>query len=165
MVLPLFIGIAITIQTFSPSPTDDEIITGTYVFKEYDTDRIGTKGSSRRIDLFIASTGEQFAIPESLKDKEFIIGKSYTISYTIGFFYNSIYTMSDGENVLLSEADNAIIREHNIASYPKIIIEIVAFYFISTTVFNIFPLCFVYKEIYILNKKIKKRRERRNKTE
>ncbi len=165
MVLPLFIVIVITIQTFSPPPTDDKIITGTYVFKEYDTDRISTRGSSRRINLFIASTGEQFAIPDSLKDENFIIGKSYTIGYTIGFFYNSIYTMSDGENVLLAEVDQNIIREQNIASYPKNIIESVTFFFGFAAVSNIFPLCFIYKEIYILNKKIKKRRERNSKKE
>ena len=161
MVLPLFIAIVITIQTFSPPPSDDKIITGTYVFKECDTDRIGTRRSGGRINLFIASTGEQFAIPDSLKDENFIIGKSYTIGYTIGFFYSSIYTMSDGENVLLSEVDQDIIREQNIASYPKNIIESVTIFFVFAAVSNIFPLFFVYKEIYFLNKKIKQRRKRR----
>ena len=69
--------------------------------------------------------------------------------------------MSDGENVLLAEVDQDIIREQNIASYPKNIIGSVTIFFVFAAVSNIFPLFFVYKEIYFLNQKIKQRRKRR----
>ena len=161
----LIVMLIIVIGTLKPLPT--ETYSGNYILKEIDTDRHGGRHGGNSVKIFVAQSGERFAVPTGLMDiDELESGNTYNITYYVGFLYQRIYTISDGSNVLISEADQIAYREKNISEMHIALLVIGGIWLVLILMLNLGLLSWsYYKKIFEINKKIKKRRERRNKTE
>ena len=164
-VVSLILVLIIVIGTLKPLPT--ETYSGSYILKEIDTDRHGGRHGGNSVKIFVAQSGERFAVPTGLMDiDELESGNSYNITYYVGFLYQHIYTISDGSNALISEADQIAYREKNISEMHIALLVIGGIWLVLILMLNFGLLSWsYYKKIFEINEKIKKRRERRNKTE
>ncbi len=156
----ILISAILAFAAFMPLPT--ELQSGTYVFKEHRINRNSRgKAGASYTDLFVAESGDEFAIKFDEAVDKFEKGKTYEITYDVGFLYRFIYTATDGENIIISEADHVKLREENIKDFPK---DILITFCISLGLAFIMNLPFILltcrgtKEI---DQKIKKRREKR----
>ena len=161
----LILALILIIATLKPLPT--ETYSGSFVLKEIDTDRHGGRLGGNNVEVFVAQSGERFAIPTGLMDiDELEIGNTYDITYYIGFLYQRIYTISDSSNVYISENDQITYREKNISEMHIDLLVIGGIWLVLTLLLNFGLLSWsCYKKVFEINKKIEKRRERRNKTE
>lgn len=161
----LILALILIIATLKPLPT--ETYSGSFVLKEIDTDRHGGRLGGNNVEVFVAQSGERFAIPTGLMDiDELEIGNTYDITYYIGFLYQRIYTISDSSNVYISENDQIAYREKNISEMHIDLLVIGGIWLVLTLLLNFGLLSWsCYKKVFEINKKIQKRRERRNKTE
>lgn len=161
----LILALILIIATLKPLPT--ETYSGSFVLKEIDTDRHGGRLGGNNVEVFVAQSGERFAIPTGLMDiDELEIGNTYDITYYIGFLYQRIYTISDSSNVYISENDQISYCEKNISEMHIDLLVIGGIWLVLTLLLNFGLLSWsCYKKIFEINKKIQKRRERRNKKE
>ena len=161
----LILALILIIATLKPLPT--ETYSGSFVLKEIDTDRHGGRLGGNNVEVFVAQSGERFAIPTGLMDiDELEIGNTYDITYYIGFLYQRIYTISDSSNVYISENDQIAYRKKNISEMHIDLLVIGGIWLVLTLLLNFGLLSWsCYKKVFEINKKIQKRRERRNKTE
>ena len=161
----LILALILIIATLKPLPT--ETYSGSFVLKEIDTDRHGGRHGGNSVKIFVSQSGERFAVPTGLMDiDELESGNTYNITYYVGFLYQRIYTISDGSNVLISEADQIAYREKNISEMHIALLVIGGIWLVLILTLNLGLLSWsYYKKIFEINKKIEKRRERRNKTE
>ena len=158
----LILVLMIVIGTVKPLPT--ETYSGSYALQEIDTDRHGGRHGSNRVKIFVAQTGERFAIPTGLIDMdELEVGRSYDITYYIGFLYQRIYTISDGSSRMISESDQIEYREKNISELPTVLLIFGGIWLALTLLFNFGLLSWVcYQPIFEINQKIEKRRAKRS---
>ena len=161
----LIVALIIVIGTLKPLPT--ETYSGNYILKEIDTDRHGGRHGGNSVKIFVAQSGERFAIPTGLMDiDELESGNTYNITYYVGFLYQHIYTISNGSNVLISEADQIAYREKNISEMHIALLVIGGIWLVLILMLNSGLLSWsYYKKIFEINKKIQKRRDKRNKKE
>jgi hypothetical protein len=164
-VVLLIVVLIIVIGTLKPLPT--ETYNGNYILKEIDTDRHGGRHGGNSVKIFVAQSGERFAVPTGLMDiDELESGNTYNITYYVGFLYQRIYTISNGSNVLISEADQIAYREKNISEMHIALLVIGGIWLVLILMLNLGLLSWSdYKKIFEINKKIKKRRDKRNKKE
>ena len=161
----LILALILIIATLKPLPT--QTYSNNFVLKKIDTDNHHHRYGSTTTTLFVAQSGEELAIPTGLLDPdELQIGKSYSITYYVGFLYQFIYTIEDNSQVLISENDQIAYREQKISELGTSLIWIGIIWLISTILLNSLLLNWLcYKKIFEINQKIKKRRERRAKKE
>ena len=161
----IIVALIIVIGTLKPLPT--ETYSGTYILKEIDTDRHGGRHGGNSVKIFVAQSGERFAVPIGLMDiDELESGNTYNITYYVGFLYQRIYTISDGGNVLISEADQIAYREKNISEMHIDLLVIGGIWLVLTLLLNFGLLSWsCYKKVFEINQKIEKRRAKRNKKE
>ncbi len=162
VVLGFFILISaiFAFAAFKPLPT--ELESGTYVFEEHRTRRNPRgKHGSNITDLFVSTNGDEFAIKFDEAVDKFEKGRTYDITYYVGFLYSFIYTATDGENVIISEEDHIKLREENIKDFPK---DILITFCISLGLALIMNLPFIlltYRGTKEIDQKINRRREKR----
>lgn len=161
----MIVVLIIVIGTLKPLPT--ETYSGNYILKEIDTDRHGGRHGGNSVKIFVAQSGERFAVPTGLMDiDELESGNTYNITYYVGFLYQRIYTISDGGNALISEADQIAYREKNISEMHIALLVIGGIWLVLILMLNLGLLSWsYYKKIFEINEKIKKRRDKRNKKE
>ena len=161
----LIIALLIVFGALKPLPT--ETYSGSFVLKEIDTDRHGGRHGGNSVKIFDAQRGERFAIPTGLLDiDELEIGITYDITYYIGFLYPRIYTISDSNNVYISENDQIAYREKNISEMHIALLVIGGIWLVLTLLLNFGLLSWsCYKKVFEINQKIEKRRAKRNKKE
>ena len=161
----LIIALLIVFGALKPLPT--ETYSGSFVLKEIDTDRHGGRLGGNNVEVFVAQSGERFAIPTGLMDiDELEIGNTYDITYYIGFLYQRIYTISDSNNVYISENDQIAYREKNISEMHIDLLMIGGIWLVLTLLLNFGLLSWsCYKKVFEINQKIEKRRAKRNKKE
>ena len=161
----LILALILIIATLKPLPT--ETYSGSFVLKEIDTDRHGGRLGGNNVEVFVAQSGERFAIPTGLMDiDELEIGNTYDITYYIGFLYQRIYTISDSSNVYISENDQIAYREKNISEMHIDLLVIGGIWLVLTLLLNFGLLSWsCYKKVFEINQKIEKRRAKRNKKE
>ena len=161
----LILALILIIATLKPLPT--ETYSGSFVLKEIDTDRHGGRLGGNNVEVFVAQSGERFAIPTGLMDiDELEIGNTYDITYYIGFLYQRIYTISDSNNVYISENDQIAYREKNISEMHIDLLVIGGIWLVLTLLLNFGLLSWsCYKKVFEINQKIEKRRAKRNKKE
>ena len=159
----LILALILIIATLKPLPT--ETYSGSFVLKEIDTDRHGGRLGGNNVEVFVAQSGERFAIPTGLMDiDELEIGNTYDITYYIGFLYQRIYTISDSNNVYISENDQIAYREKNISEMHIDLLVIGGIWLVLTLLLNFGLLSWsCYKKVFEINQKIEKRRAKRNK--
>ena len=164
-VVSLILVLIIVIGTLKPLPT--ETYSGNYILKEIDTDRHGGRHGGNSVKIFVAQSGERFAVPTGLMDiDELESGNTYNITYYVGFLYQHIYTISDGSNALISEADQIAYREKNISEMHIALLVIGGIWLVLTLLLNFGLLSWsCYKKVFEINQKIEKRRAKRNKKE
>ncbi len=144
---------------FKPLPT--ELQSGTYVFEEHRTRRTGGKTGANYTDLFVAESGDEFAIKFDEAVEKFEKGRTYEITYYVGFLYSFIYTATDGENVIISEADHVKFRKENIKDFPKDFLITFCISLGLALVMNLPFILLTYRGTKEINQKIKKRREKK----
>ena len=161
----MILALILIIATLKPLPT--ETYSGSFVLKEIDTDRHGGRLGGNNVEVFVAQSGERFAIPTGLMDiDELEIGNTYDITYYIGFLYQRIYTISDSNNVYISENDQIAYREKNISEMHIALLVIGGIWLVLTLLLNFGLLSWsCYKKVFEINQKIEKRRAKRNKKE
>ena len=161
----LILALILIIATLKPLPT--KTYNNNFVLKKIDTDNHHHRYGSTTTTLFVAKSGEEFAIPTGLLDPNVLqIGKSYSITYYVGFLYQFIYTIEDNSQVLISENDQIAYRNQNISELGTSLVWFGIIWLISTILLNSLLLNWLcYKKIFEINQKIKKRRERRAKKE
>lgn len=161
----LILALILIIATLKPLPT--ETYSGSFVLKEIDTDRHGGRLGGNNVEVFVAQSGERFAIPTGLMDiDELEIGNTYDITYYIGFLYQRIYTISDSSNVYISENDQIAYREKNISEMHIDLLVIGGIWLVLTLLLNFGLLSWsCYKKVFEINQKIEKRLAKRNKKE
>ncbi len=161
----LIVALIIVIGTLKPLPT--ETYSGSYILKEIDTDIHGGRHGGNSVKIFVAQSGERFAVPTGLMDiDELESGNIYNITYYVEFLYQRIFTISDGGNVLISKADQIAYREKNISELHVSLLVIGEIWLVLILMLNFGLLSWsYYKKIFEINKKIKKRRSKRNKKE
>ena len=161
----LIIALLIVFGALKPLPT--ETYSGSFVLKEIDTDRHGGRHGGNSVKIFVAQSGERFAIPTGLMDiDELKVGQIYDITYYVGFLYQRIYTISDSSNVYISENDQIAYREKNISEMHIALLVIGGIWLVLTLLLNFGLLSWsCYKKVFEINQKIEKRRAKRNKKE
>ncbi len=144
-----------------------EVQTGQYVFSNYETiDMLVYKSNRTERDYFVASDGTRLAFPPSYGEGSFDLtkGNTYEISYYTTFMFTEIYTLSDGENILISEADYAQMCKSVAKEMHKVFIAIFVIFFLLNCLFTFI----LYnhhgrrrrQEIKEIDHKIAKRREK-----
>ncbi len=144
-----------------------EVQTGQYIFSEYETiDMLVYKSNRTERDYFVASDGTRLAFPPSYGEGSFdlVKGKTYEISYYTTFMFTEIYTLSDGENMLISETDYAQMCKNVTKGMCKVFITIFVISFFLDCLFTFI----LYnhhgrrrrQEIKEIDHKIAKRREK-----
>ncbi len=116
-----------------------EVQTGQYIFSEYETiDMLVYKSNRTERDYFVASDGTRLAFPPSFGKGSFdlVKGKTYEISYYTTFMFTEIYTLSDGENMLISEADYAQMCKNVTKGMCKVFITIFVISFLLDCLFT-----------------------------
>ena len=161
----LIIALLIVFGALKPLPT--ETYSGSFVLKEIDTDRHGGRLGGNNVEVFVAQSGERFAIPTGLMDiDELEIGNTYDITYYIGFLYQRIYTISDSNKIYISENDQIAYREKNISEMHIALLVIGGIWLVLTLLLNFGLLSWsCYKKVFEINQKIEKRRAKRHKEE
>ena len=158
----LILALIIVIGTVKPLPT--ETYSGSYALQEIDTDRHGGRHGGHSVKIFVAQSGERFAIPSGLIDMdELEVGRIYDITYYIGVLYQRVYTISDGNRLMISESDQIEYREKNISELPTVLLIFGGIWLALTLLFNFGLLSWVcYQPIFEINQKIEKRRAKRS---
>ena len=146
-------------------PIPDELITETHVFDRYINSKSGA--TSRQIGspaYFVSTTGEQFAISFADED-DFAKGKSYEISYSEGLLYTRAYIVTDGVNTIVSLEDYHESREERIRDVNIVMLILFGVYLLIALPVNLIGIRSVIYDIREIDKKIEKRRAKRNKKE
>ncbi len=155
----ILISAIFAFAAFKPLPT--ELESGTYVFEKHRTIRTGGKVGANYTDLFVAENGDEFAIKFDEAVDKFEKGKTYEITYYVGFLYRFIYTATDGKNIIISEADHIKLRKENIKGFPKDILIVFCISLGLALIMNMPFFLLTCKELKEINQKIKKRRKKR----
>ncbi|MBO5702270.1 MAG: hypothetical protein J6S71_07500 [Clostridia bacterium] len=160
LIFPIIIFSSLLFNAFKPLP--DVLITETHVFSEYLRKQSG-KGA-RRPARFLSSTGEIFALKFADED-DFVKGETYEITYYVGLFYPWTYTISNGEEMIVSEQDWIDQKNENINNLPRDGLICFGIYLIIAIMVNMALGFFSLGNIREINHKIEKRRAKRNKKE
>lgn len=157
LAIPVFIFSLFLITALAPIP--DVLITETHVFQKYvEKESYKTGGHPA---YFVSTFGDCFAIRFAEAD-DFVVGKAYEISYKAGIFHTWAYTISDGEEMIISINDHISYRNENISNLPKEALICFGLYLLVAIPVNIFIVRFMVKNVCEINDKIEKRRKRRN---
>lgn len=160
LAFPIILFSIFLISALKPLP--DELITETHVFSEYLRKHSG-KGA-RRPARFLSSTGEIFALKFADED-DFVKGETYEITYYVGLFYPWAYTISNGEEMIVSEQDWIDQKNKNINNLPRDGIICFGIYLIIAIPSNMALGFFALGNIREINQKIEKRRAKRKQKE
>ena len=159
LIFPIVLFSIFLITALKPLP--DELITETHVFSEYLRKRSG-KGA-RRPARFLSSNGEIFALKYADED-DFVKGETYEITYYVGLFYPWAYTISNGDEMIVSEQDWIDHKSEDIKNLPRDGLICFGIYLIIAIPTNLALRFFSLGNIREINQKIDKRRAKRNKT-
>ena len=159
LIFPVALFSIFLITALKPLP--DELITETHVFSEWESVRNGGK-VGRRTQLFVSTTGDKFAL-KFVDSEDFVKGETYEITYYVGLFYRWTYTISSGDEMIVSEQDWIDRKNENISNLPRDGLICFGIYLIIAIPVNLALGFFSLGNIREINQKIEKRRAKRNK--
>ncbi len=161
LVLIFFLRLIIPTVEMTFRPIPEELFTGEYVLADVLEKRTYFRGTAHLSSYcFKAESGEKFIIEFVDTVEEFEAGKTYSLSYSKELFGNVIYTASDGENTIISEADQIARRKSLKEGFPELLIVVLISFIALESVTNISAAVIIKKEFKEINQKANLRRKR-----
>ncbi len=162
LVLIFFLRLIIPTVEMTFRPVPEELFTGEYVLADVLEKRTYFSRGTAHLSsyCFKAESGENFIIEFVDTVEEFEAGKTYSLSYSKELFGNVIYTASDGENTIISEADQIARRKSLKEGFPELLIMVLISFIALVSVTNISAAVIIKKEFKEINQKVNLRRKR-----